>query len=354
MFTLDHHYTERGLSLDLLKGADRATAELVVAAAEQADCHAYLCQVSRHVLQHADDGNWDRRWRHSDVPPRNLNLGEIYEDELLGEQWVDASGKKQAFPTIALAANAIISSTPLDQWKPTREEYEGFTGNAGNTLDRWYHRSALCVWHRNHHFDVLAGGDVSFAMKMLESMITRLKKTAKKRLDDERTECVRLAQAIIRHWPKRHVPRFPRHSYGQERERSQLLDGFPKFLALIGDVETVSAFLSAVHERDATLDLGDLIVAMCRSQGCSAFASALATFFEMPRNELCVRDFAWLDQLAGARFDDPDRDALLANLARLAASRFCELPSPRFAHQDDAAHPKETLPALLRTFGHRR
>jgi hypothetical protein len=57
VFALDHHYTERGLSLDLLKGADRATAELVVAAAEHSNCHIYLCQVSRHVMQHADDGH---------------------------------------------------------------------------------------------------------------------------------------------------------------------------------------------------------------------------------------------------------------------------------------------------------
>jgi hypothetical protein len=44
VFALDHHYTERGLSFDLLKGADRATAELVAAAAEQADCHVYCAR----------------------------------------------------------------------------------------------------------------------------------------------------------------------------------------------------------------------------------------------------------------------------------------------------------------------
>lgn len=345
VFALDHHYTERGLSFDLLKGGDRATAELVAAAAEHADCRVYLCQVSRHVMQHADDGHWDRRWRYSDTPPRNLNLGEIYEDELLGEQWVDVSGKKQPFPAIALSTKAIIASTPLDQWKPTREEYEGFTGNAGNTLDRWYHRSALCVWHRKHHFDVLAGANVYFAIKMLETMVARLKKAAKKPLDDARTECVRLASAIVRHWPKRHIAR---HSYVRDTEQSPLLDAFPKILAQIDDVEAVCQFLEAVHERDAALDLGNLIVGVCRAHGCAAFASALTAFFEMPRDGLCVRDFAWLDQCAGAQFNDLDRDALLAKLAPLAATRFCEQAAPRFAHHDDSAHAQETLPALLR------
>src|SRR5262249_48789946 len=35
VFALEHHYTERGLSLDLLKGADRQLADLVMSAAER-------------------------------------------------------------------------------------------------------------------------------------------------------------------------------------------------------------------------------------------------------------------------------------------------------------------------------
>ena len=57
VFAFDHHYTQRGLSRDLLKGSDRATADLVIAAAEQADCRTYFCQVSRHLVQFADDGS---------------------------------------------------------------------------------------------------------------------------------------------------------------------------------------------------------------------------------------------------------------------------------------------------------
>ena len=74
--------------------------------------------------------------------PRNLELGEVYDDELQGEGWVDTGGKRQPFPAMSLGVASIVASTPIDQWKPTREEYEGYTGNAGNTLDRWYHRSA--------------------------------------------------------------------------------------------------------------------------------------------------------------------------------------------------------------------
>ena len=48
VFALEHHYTRRGLSLDLLKGGDRQLADLVVSAAEKTNCLVHLAQVSRH------------------------------------------------------------------------------------------------------------------------------------------------------------------------------------------------------------------------------------------------------------------------------------------------------------------
>jgi len=60
VFALEHHYTQRGLTLELLKGADRRLAGLVERAAEDADCLVHLAQVSRHLSQFADDGSFGR------------------------------------------------------------------------------------------------------------------------------------------------------------------------------------------------------------------------------------------------------------------------------------------------------
>ncbi len=140
VFTLEHHYTERGLSLDLLKGVDRQLADLVVAAAEKTDCIVHLAQVSRHLLQFADDGSFGRGYfHHYRTPRRAIEIGETYEDDLSGTDWTDVRGTKQLWGNIAFDLSAIVSSVPIDDWKPTSEEFEGYTGNAGNTLDRWYH-----------------------------------------------------------------------------------------------------------------------------------------------------------------------------------------------------------------------
>ena len=73
VFALEHHYTQRGLSLDLLKGADRQLADLVVPAAEKTDCLVHLAQVSRHLLQFADDGSFGRSYFDRYRTPRRLD-----------------------------------------------------------------------------------------------------------------------------------------------------------------------------------------------------------------------------------------------------------------------------------------
>jgi len=161
--------------------------------------------------QQADDGNWGSdRWSRRDrdsgkVDISSLNLGEVYEDDLNGNHWRDFAGKKQPFGVIQFAPDTIVSRIPLDDWKPTKEEYEGYTGNAGNTLDRWYHRSAIVLWHADHHFDVIVQGGICPSIDMYFSMRAKLAKTPKKRLDEAREDCFRLARAIIHRWPTRYV-----------------------------------------------------------------------------------------------------------------------------------------------------
>jgi hypothetical protein len=349
-FALDHHYSQRGLSLELLKGTDRATADLVVAAAERAGCRAYLCQVSRHLSQFADDGTWERGgyWgrsrRYGNVAVEDLELGEVYEDELIGQEWVDAAGKRRSFPEIGLSPEAIIASTPLDQWKPTREEYEGYTGNAGNTLDRWYHRSAVCIWPHDRHYEVLARGGVAFAVELLRSMLAKLKKAPKKRVEELRGECLQLARAIIGRWPKSYDHHAWRQTYADPE-----LKAFPEMLVEFDDLDATRQFLGRVAERDPNQDVSKLVVAMCRRQGCAALSGELREMFKSHPNYLSLRNIAWLDRLVAARIDDAAAGPLIDQLARLAADQFCQ-PQPEKAYYDETSSlADKTLPPLIRT-----
>ena len=354
VFTLEHHYTERGLSLDLLKGGDRQLANLVVAAAEKTDCIVHLAQVSRHLLQFADDGSFGRGYYdHYRTPRRALEIGETYEDDLIGTQWTDASGGKQPWGDIAFDQSSIVSSTPIDDWKPTSEEYEGYTGNEGNTLDRWYHRSAIVVWHRDHHFDVVASSGATESISLFYSMAAKLGKTPRKRLEEARIDCIRFARAIIARWPH--------HTIGYGRSATQEkspYDDFPEHLLMLHDRDTIALFLTKLAEGDESLRLSSFVVDACREFGWSAFAQELKHLISSRPNlhgpqEIPFRDVEWLSAFCCDKTADSDKSALAHELCALAVKSFCEPRSPRPTYYSpglrrETSVSETSLPLLLK------
>jgi hypothetical protein len=334
VFALEHQYTQRGLSLELLKGADRRLAEMIVPAAKDADCLVHLAQVSRHLLQFADDGSFERGYHWGYRPRGAIKIGETYEDDLQAAEWTNLQGVKQPWGPIALEPSAIISSIPIDQWKPTSEDFEGYTGNAGNTLDRWYHRSAIVLWQREQHFGVVASCGVTVSMPLFRSMVAKLAKTPKKRLDEARTDCIRFARAIITRWPAPH-----RSWPGAPREPSPQED-FPDLLQRLHDRDTIALFLSKLAGQDQTLPLASFVVDACREFGWSAFARELrqlmtahpddrGRWYTGECQELPLRDLEWLSAFCLDKSTDPDKSALAHELCALAVGRFCAASPPR-------------------------
>lgn len=358
VFALDHHYTQRGLSLDLLKGADRKLAEFIVPAAEKAGCLVHLAQVTRHLSQYADDGSFERGYYRSCRPRGELEIGETYEDDLIGAEWTDLRGNKQPWAPIPVEAEAIVSSIPLDDWKPTSEEYQGYTGNEGNTLDRWYHRSAIILWHREHHFEIVARGGAAVSVPLLSKMVAKLAKTPRKRLEDARADCIRFARAIIGQWPRSYTAFWA----GAPRERSPLED-FPDLLLKLCDRDTVAQFLSKLAEQDQALRLGSFVVAACRELGWNAFSSELRQLISAgpgrqappsvhQSEPVPLRDLEWLRAFCLDPTANPDKTALAQELCSLVVERFCVpcLRRPAYHWQEARREPslaEQALPLLL-------
>jgi hypothetical protein len=361
VFALDHHYTQRGLSLDLLKGADRHLADLLVAAAEKTDCLVHLAQVSRHLSQFADDGSLEDDYysRRSYSKRRHeIEIGETYEDDLNGTEWVDLSGQKQPWRSIAFKLSAIVAAVPIDEWKPTSEEFEGYTGNAGNTLDRWYHRSALVLWPRAHHFDVIASAGAASSIPLFGSMAAKLDKTPKKRFEAARLDCIRFVRAIIAQWPRR----TNRDGYF-DREEAGPYDAFLKALLSLHDRDSVALLLATVAKQDHALRLKAFVVAVCREFGWSAFAQELQGLLAARpdregRQEVPFRDIEWLAAFCCEQTADPKRPALASDLCKLAAERFCKPFPPRPAYhlpyfRREASVSETSLPWLLKAIATR-
>jgi hypothetical protein len=356
VFALEHHYTERGLSLDLFKGADRHLADHVVPAAVKADCLVHLAQVSRHLSQFADDGSFgDSYSRHSYRTPRRhaIEIGETYEDDLNGTEWTDLHGKKQPWGEIAFGLSAIVSSIPIDDWKPTSEEFEGYTGNAGNTLDRWYHRSAIVVWRRDRHFDVVAGSGAAASMPLFCFMAKKLAKTPKKHLETGRNDCIRFAAAaIVTEWPKRSLG-----YWNSQSVEASPLDGFPKHLLMLHDRDTNAVFLTKLAGQDEVLPLSPFVVAACREFGWGAFAQELKYLISSRtdeygrRSEMPLRDVEWLSAFCCDPSADSEKSVLAGELCEITVKRFCEprphQPTYSRRHCREVSVAEKSLPLLL-------
>jgi hypothetical protein len=191
VYLLDHEYTRRGLDRSRLKGADAEHATLLAAAAERAGCDAVLALANVHETWTASEseGRWDRRWGYGragraegwddwdetddDVGEvdgggaEEYELEELIESEVTLDSWIDPRDGRVKNVGLSVGGEEVCASTASGELEPYSSEYEGYMGNWGNTLDRWYHRGAVVLWPLSRAFVVQAEADPSFALDEL-------------------------------------------------------------------------------------------------------------------------------------------------------------------------------------------
>lgn len=180
VYLLDHEYTRRGLNRSRLKGADAERATLLAAAAERAGCDVVLALANLHETWSAyesDDRRYrrSRRWDNWDdtdddfegldgAGTEEYDLQELIESDVTLDSWIDPRDGRLKNVGLSVGSDEVSASTPSAELEPYSSEYEGYMGNWGNTLDRWYHRGAVVLWPRSRAFAVQAEADPSFAL----------------------------------------------------------------------------------------------------------------------------------------------------------------------------------------------
>ncbi len=146
VFLLDHEYTERGLHWPLLKGADRPRVAALRAAAKALGLtvHLALAEVHEQWTAAVDGGG---RWRgrgdrddRSDPEP-----DELIERGIVLNHWLDADDRPLRRDELPVAEADTSSFSDTDESFLVNQEYEGYMGNYGETLDYWYRRAALVI-----------------------------------------------------------------------------------------------------------------------------------------------------------------------------------------------------------------
>ena len=183
-YLLDHEYTPRGLTWRRLKGADASRASLLRTAADQAGCEAVLALAdvkTTHSAFPADEayGYGRRRDWYDDYDADNdeqsgsegeYEIQELVDSEVTLTHWTGPDGTRLEQTSLFVKGNEVCASTPEGDLEPYSSEYEGYMGNWGNTLDRWYHRAAVVVWPRDQAFANRAETSPAWALDELAAV----------------------------------------------------------------------------------------------------------------------------------------------------------------------------------------
>ncbi len=185
VYLLDHEYTVRGLSWSRLKGVDGERARLLRAAADRTGADVALALVDIHEVRNAEFSGWggyDAPYELAEDgydedsgeggydqpdPGADADAGELLDSEVAVTHWRYPVDHPIEPVTLGIDEDELCASTPNERLRPTAEEFEGYMGNYGNTIDRWYKRAALIVWPSSLTFAVRAEVSPSWALNDL-------------------------------------------------------------------------------------------------------------------------------------------------------------------------------------------
>ena len=176
---LEHRYTEDGLSIAALKGDDRARAAALFETAERAGLTARLALVSLYQMGQLDEDYEDsyrsrrsRRGYREDSSAEG-EMGEICEETLTIAHWRTPTDKRDDTGTFAISEDCILSLATLGEGEPDEKFAEGYTGNAGCTMEHWYRRAAIVVWPQDAGPAILARYNFSATCEKFREMAER-------------------------------------------------------------------------------------------------------------------------------------------------------------------------------------
>ncbi len=140
VFLLDHDYSERGLGWSRLKGADRPRVAALRAAAEALGLTVDLALTEIHESWTATVEYTGHRGGRG-----SAKADELIDEDITLDHWIDAQGRSTATQPLRVRREDLAGFADTDEAFLVDEEYEGYMGNYGETLDCWYRRAALVI-----------------------------------------------------------------------------------------------------------------------------------------------------------------------------------------------------------------
>ncbi len=173
VYLLDYEYSPKGLMWEQLKSTDRLRAAALRSVAISLDYDIFLAQADVHEVWACEHGSdlWGRR---RGQPKSNTGypvVTDLIDDDVLLQTWIDASGSPLGTIQARVSRNELCFTKASQDCNPFATEHEGYTGNAGNTVEHWYHRAAIIVWPHEKSLVILAEADPLWGIEMIATTL---------------------------------------------------------------------------------------------------------------------------------------------------------------------------------------
>ncbi|MCP4044126.1 MAG: hypothetical protein GY731_19565, partial [Gammaproteobacteria bacterium] len=161
----------KGISWKALKSADRLRASALAEAAGALDLEVHLaladiretwdCEMDEPSWGYGsrrrywDDYDDDEEMEEDGDDEGSAELLDLIDDSTTIKHWRDAQGQIVSLPEWYVSGSEICWTKANGELDPSQSEYEGWMGNYGNTMERWYHRAAIILWRRDERYAAL-------------------------------------------------------------------------------------------------------------------------------------------------------------------------------------------------------
>ncbi len=238
VYLLDHEYTQRGLRWNRLKNSDAQRAIALQEVARELDCEIFLALADVHETWSCEDeysgySDYGQRYYEDDDDDENEGgespgessdpeLTELIDSDVELRHWLGAGGRWEAVAARVDAAELCYTRPSVDL-EPFESEHEGYTGNAGNTVEHWYHRAAVVLWPRERTFVIRAKASPRWGIgEVAKSLRARNPAAA-----------IAMAQRLVPFWA----------NVTGRTEKPALFDATLKVAAKLGDPSVAAALL---------------------------------------------------------------------------------------------------------------
>jgi len=328
-YLLDHEYTQRSLGWNRLKGQDAARVAALCQAAERLDCGILLALADVHEIWQCEEEDWGygRDWDDEDEDDDTAHDLVDLVDYTIELSHCLGSDAGRAQIAQGIGQDEVCSTTESDDLEPYAYEYEGYMGNYGNTVDRWYHRAAVVLWPRAH----------SFALRAQRSAHWALGEVDKRLKADDAAGAQKMAQSLLPFWV----------GVASREENAGFAARVCQVAAALETPDLAAALLEPLRLEQLTPETAPGLQALAEAYGPAWCQTLLQTWGKSRFGHGGPERSTWLQTLPElCRRLGADGASNAATLARELVSQQCAWIRQQWQAKCAQAHPAQRLQAL--------